>query len=403
MQVAMIAADFTEGEADQLRRAMAAWTHEGDLSPFHGRLLAGMRAKGYSEAFAERIFKQIKGFADYGFPESHAASFALLTYFSSWIKCHHPATFLAALLNSQPLGFYSPSQLVQDAVRHGIEVRPPCVNASFWESTLEGERIVRLGLHMVRGLKESAARALIAAREGADSPRTRLTPAGEADDPWLRGPYAPTDARRRLFASSEELALRARLERQDLQQLAAADALLALSGQRRQQRWDAAALARLPPLLEQAPFNEEALQLPAAPEGEEVYWDYHATGLTLRSHPLALLRRQLQQLSYQDGQQLAQLPNRRLARCAGIVTGRQQPQTAQGVIFVSLEDEYGTVQVIVWKKVQQRFRSELLHARLLGIWGVWQREQGVCHLIAHRLVDLTPLLGRLPTHSRDFR
>jgi error-prone DNA polymerase len=403
MQLAMIAAEFSEGEADQLRRAMAAWKHGGNLSPFEVRLREGMRTRGYSAAFAERIFKQIQGFADYGFPESHAASFALLTYFSSWIKCHHPATFLAALLNSQPLGFYSPSQLVQDAVRHGIEVRPPCVNASFWESTLEDERVVRLGLHMVRGLKESAARALLAAREGPESPRNRLTPPGDADDPWIRGPYAPPDPRRRLFASSEELARRARLERQDLQQLAAADALLALSGQRRQQRWDAAALARLPPLLEQAAFNETPLQLPAAPEGEEVYWDYHATGLTLRSHPLALLRRQLRQLSYQDSSQLAQLPNRRLARCAGIVTGRQQPQTAQGVVFVSLEDEFGTVQAIVWKKVQQRFRAELLHARLLGIWGVWQREQGVCHLIAHRLVDLTPLLGRLPTHSRDFR
>ncbi len=403
MQVAMIAADFSEGEADQLRRAMAAWTHTGDLSPFETKLREGMRAKGYSEAFAERIFRQIQGFAEYGFPESHAASFALLTYFSSWIKCHHPALFLVALLNSQPLGFYTPSQLAQDAARHGVELRPPCVNASFWESTLEDACTVRLGLHLVHGLKESAARALIAAREVPGSPRTRPTPPGEADDPWARGPYAPPHPQRRRFQSSEELARRSRLGRAELQQLAAADALAELSGQRRQQRWDAAALQRLPELLQDAAVDEERLHLPAAPEGEEVLWDYRATGLTLRSHPVALLRRPLQALGYLDGQQLQRLPGHRLARCAGIVTGRQQPQTAQGVVFVSLEDEHGTVQVIVWKKVRERFRAELLNARLLGVWGVWQRQQGVCHLIAHRLVDLSPLLGRLPTRSRDFR
>ncbi len=405
MQVAMIAADFSEGEADQLRRAMAAWTRDGDLSPFHHRLRDGMRAKGYSETFAERLFNQIQGFAEYGFPESHAASFAKLTYFSSWLRCHHPAVFLVALLNSQPLGFYTPSQLVQDAVRHGIEVRPPCVNASYWESTLEGEPprpAVRLGLHLVRGLPEAAARALLAAREGPGSPRTQSTPAGEPDDPWARGPYAPAHPQRRLFASSEELARRTRLARAELQHLAAADALAALSGQRRQQRWDAAALQRLPPLLEPAAFNEPRLELPAAPEGEEVLADYQSLGLTLRSHPLALLRPRLAALGYRHGGELAGLPNRRLARGAGIVTGRQRPATARGVTFLSLEDEFGTLQLIVWRQVAERFRHELLQARLLGVWGVWQREQGVCHLIAHRLVDLSPLLGRLPTSSRDF-
>ena len=365
-----------------------------------------MQERGYPQDFAERIFEQIKGFAEYGFPESHAASFALLTYASSWIKRHHPAVFLTALLNSQPLGFYTPSQLVQDAIRHGIEVRPPCVNASFWESTLEGDAekpAVRLGLHLVREFKEAAARQLIAAREVEGSPRTQPTPAGEPDDPWQRGPYAPPHPQRRRFASSEELSIRSRLERADLQHLAAADALAALSGQRRQQRWDAAALARLPPLLQEAAFNEAPLQLPAAPEGEEVLWDYNRLGLTLRSHPLALLRRRLAAQSYLDGAQMALLPNRRLARHAGIVTGRQQPGTAKGVTFLSLEDEHGSVQVIVWKKVRQRFRAELLHARLLGVWGVWQREQGICHLLAHRLVDLSPLLGELRTQSRDFR
>ncbi|MFO1253352.1 MAG: error-prone DNA polymerase [Inhella sp.] len=401
MQVAMIAAGFTGGEADQLRRGMAAWTRHGDLSPFRQRLFDGMRERGYPQAFAERIYQQIQGFAEYGFPESHAASFALLTYASSWIKRHHPAVFLVALLNSQPLGFYTPSQLVQDAARHGIELRPPCVNASFWESTLE-DGAVRLGLHLVRDLREAAARALLAAREGEGSPRTQATPLGEPDDPWARGPYAPPDPRRRLFASAEELARRARLERADLQALAAADALADLAGQRRQQRWDAAALAKLPSLLQDAPILEAPLQLPAAPQGEEVLWDYHALGLTLRQHPMALLRSALQGLGYADGAALQALPNRRLARAAGIVTNRQQPGTAKGVTFLSLEDEHGSVQVIVWKKVRLQFRAELLHARLLGVWGIWQREAGVCHLIAHRLVDLSPWLGRLPTRSRDF-
>jgi len=401
MQVAMIAAGFTGGEADQLRRGMAAWTRHGDLSPFRQRLFDGMRERGYPQEFAERIYQQIQGFAEYGFPESHAASFALLTYASSWIKCHHPAPFLVALLNSQPLGFYTPSQLVQDAARHDVEVRPPCVNASFWESTLE-DGAVRLGLHLVRELRESAARALLAAREGQGSPRTQATPPGEPDDPWARGPYAPPDPRRRAFSSAEELARRARLERADLQALAAADALADLAGQRRQQRWDAAALAKLPSLLQDVPIHEAPLQLPAAPQGEEVLWDYHALGLTLRQHPMALLRGALRGLGYADGAELAQLPHRRLARAAGIVTNRQQPGTAKGVTFLSLEDEHGSVQVIVWKKVRLQFRAELLHARLLGVWGVWQREAGVCHLIAHRLVDLSPWLGRLPTRSRDF-
>jgi error-prone DNA polymerase len=181
---------------------------------------------------------------------------------------------------------------------------------------------------------------------------------------------------------------------------------MSLAGQRRQQLWDAAALARLPPLLEDAPFNEEPLELPTAPEAEEVVWDYAALGLTLRSHPMALLRQRLHAAGYSNGAQLALLPNRRLARTAGLVTVRQQPSTAKGVTFVSLEDESGTLQVIVWKKVRERYRQPLLHARLLGVWGVWQREgfgdSAVCNLIAHRLEDLTPWLGELTTRSRDF-
>ncbi len=406
MQVAMIAAGFSPGEADQLRRGMAAWKRKGNLSEFKERLFQGMAERGYTKAFAEQIYAQIQGFAEYGFPESHAASFALLTYASSWLKCHHPAEFLTALLNSQPLGFYTPSQLVQDALRHGVQVLPPCVNASFWESHIEAPRSVRLGLHLVKGLKESAARQLVAAREGASSPRAALNPAGEAPNPWAFGPYAATAPERRPFDSAEDLSLRTRLSRVDLEHLAAADALMTLAGQRRQQLWDASALERLPPLLQDAAFNEEPLELPTAPEAEEVVWDYTALGLTLRSHPLALLRSRLQAAGYSNGAQLALLPNRRLARTAGLVTVRQQPGTAKGVTFVSLEDESGTLQVIIWKKVRERYRQPLLRARLLGVWGVWQREgvgdSAVCNLIAHRLEDLTPWLGELTTRSRDF-
>ncbi len=406
MQVAMIAAGFSPGEADQLRRGMAAWKRKGNLSEFKERLFSGMAERGYSTAFAEQIYAQIQGFAEYGFPESHAASFALLTYASSWIKCHAPAVFLCALLNSQPLGFYTPSQLVQDATRHGVQVLPPCVNASFWESTVQDDGAVRLGLHLVRSFTAAAAQRLVAAREGPDSARAQAQTPGEPTNPWTHGPYAPMGPARRLFNSADELQQRAALNRTELEQLAAADALLALSGQRRQQLWDAAALTRLPTLLQDAPPQEEPLALPTAPEAEEVVWDFAALGLTLRSHPLALLRRRLAKAGFMDGQQLAALPHRRLARTVGLVTVRQQPGTAKGVTFLSIEDETGTQQVIVWRAVRERYRREVLHARLLAVWGVWQREGvgdgAVCNLIAHRLQDLTPWLGELAHSSRDF-
>jgi error-prone DNA polymerase len=412
MQVAVVAAGFTPGEADQVRRGMAAWKRHGDLARFRDRLFGGMRERGYTQQFAEQIYQQILGFAEYGFPESHAASFALLTYASSWLKCHHPAEFLTALLNSQPLGFYTPGQLVRDAQRHGVTVQPPCVNVSFWESHVEAPELVRLGLHLVQGLKREAAQRIVAAREGPGSARAAATPAGEAHNPWAEGPYAPAAAGRRLFDSAEDLLLRARLSRADLQQLAAADALACLSGSRRQQLWDAAALERLPALLEDAAFNEEALDAQAlgnAPEGEDVRWDYASLGLTLRSHPLALLRRRAAGAGFLDSRTLEQLPNRRLARAIGLVTVRQQPGTAGGVTFVTLEDEHGYVQLIVWKRVRERFRAALLQARLLAVWGVWQREGAVCHLIAHRLEDRSAWLGELASlggragHSRDFR
>jgi error-prone DNA polymerase len=387
MQVAMIAAGFSAGEADQLRRAMAAWKRPGVLEKYYDKVVQGMRERGYTEDFAESIFKQIKGFSSYGFPESHAASFALLTYISCWLKCHEPAAFLCALLNSQPLGFYTPSQLVQDARRHHIDVHPIDVNHSDKDSTLEpcalpatasGERpqpAVRLGLRLVSGLGDEAALRI---------ERSRRT----------HGP----------FAHPQDLAHRARLSQQDMQQLAAADALTSLAGHRRQQVWQASALHAVPELLQGSLLPEDDLELPAAAEGEEVLWDYAATGLTLRRHPLALLRPRLGKQGLLSARQLDAVKAGRYAKACGIVTGRQKPQTAKGTLFVTLEDETGNVQVIVWPQVYEEHRSTILGARLLAVEGIWQRGDGdVRHLLARGFKNLNPLLGRLPTESRDFR
>ncbi|MBZ8142702.1 error-prone DNA polymerase, partial [Rubrivivax gelatinosus] len=376
MQISMLAAGFTPGEADGLRRAMAAWKRKGGLQHYYAKIVDGMTARGYDKAFAEAIFEQIKGFSEYGFPESHAASFALLVYASCWIKCHHPAEFLAAMLNSQPLGFYSPSQLVQDAKRHGVEVRRADVMDSEWDCTLEGDGdppAVRLGLRMIAGLKLESARRILQERK--------------------RAP----------FTSAEDLARRTGLEQLEMTLLAGADALMSLAGHRRQQVWEAAALRSTPKLLREAPVDEAYLELPEAPEGEEVVWDYAATGLTLRRHPLAILRPLLAARKLMSAEQLHNLPDGRLVSACGIVTVRQQPETAHGTMFVSLEDETGSVQVIVWRAVKERLRGPLLSARLMAVKGRWQKEGDVRNLIAGHVEDLTPLLGRLTTESRDFR
>lgn len=375
MQISILAAGFTPGEADGLRRSMAAWRRKGGLEKYYTRIVDGMVERGYDKAFAESIFEQIKGFAEYGFPESHAASFALLVYASCWIKHNHPAEFLAALINSQPLGFYSPSQLVQDAKRHGVEVRPIDVMFSDVDCTLEGlphPPAVRLGLRLVDKLKTESAQRVVDAR------------------------------RRRPFASTEDLAIRAQLEQHEVTLLAAADALTSLSGHRRQQVWDASALKRPPVLLREAPVDEDFIELEPASEGEEIVFDYSAVGLTLRRHPLALLRPRLAAQGLLSAEQLLKLPNGRLAKTCGIVTVKQQPSTANGTVFLSLEDETGSVQVIVWKSLRDRDRDALLRARLLTVYGTWQMQESG-NLIAARLIDHTALLGRLATFSRDFR
>jgi len=362
MELAMVAAGFTPGEADQLRRSMAAWRRSGSLDRFEEKLKRGMRENGYSAGFAESIYRQILGFGEYGFPESHSASFALLVYVSSWLKRHHPAAFCAALLNSQPMGFYAPAQLVQDARRHGVEVRPPDVNASDWDCTLE-EGALRLGLRMVSGLSEAEGRRIAAAR-----------------------PYA----------SIHSLGL----NRKDLRSLASAGALQSLAGHRRLAHWAAAGAARRAPL--DAPAAEQLPRLAAPSEGEDIVADYASLGLTLGRHPLSLIRSHLERRRVVPARKLNELPHGSAARTAGLVTCRQRPDTASGVIFVTLEDETGNVNVVVWRQLSERQKAELLGACLLAVHGVIERDGDVVHLVARRLLDYSVLLGPLTAPSRDF-
>jgi error-prone DNA polymerase len=369
MQLAMVAAGFSPGEADQLRRSMAAWRRKGGLEHFEGRLVHGMLERGYALEFAQAIYKQILGFGEYGFPESHSASFALLVYVSAWLKRHKPAAFCAALLNSQPMGFYAPAQLVQDAQRHGVDVLPVDVVASDWDCTLEGQAL-RLGLRMVSGLTEASAQRITAGRP---------------------------------FGSVDDLAQRATLDRRDLSRLAAAGALASLAGHRRQAHWLAAGVERAPGMLRAMPMYETPADLVPPREGEDIVADYASLGLTLRRHPLALLRSRLTRLKLLTAERLRALPHGRVARAAGLVTCRQRPDTASGVIFVTLEDETGCVNVIVWRNLVERQRRELLGAHLLGVEGVVERDGEVVHLVARRLFDHDFLLGRLAVSSRNFR
>ncbi|VVE21210.1 Error-prone DNA polymerase [Pandoraea iniqua] len=389
MQVAMIAADFSAGDADQLRRSMAAWRRKGGLEKFQTRIIDGMLKNGYPRDFAEAICRQIEGFGEYGFPESHAASFALLAYASAWLKCHAPEMFLCGLLNSLPMGFYSASQLVQDARRHRVEVRPVDVCVSDVDSLPEARigrygnarcPAVRLGLSLVKGLSGEGAAAIERAR------------------------------RQRPFTDIDDLTARAALSRHDLDALAAADALSGLLGGRRQARWAVAAWQPPTPLLGATTLRDavpgsdgERVVLPPMPEGQDIVADYASTGLTLRRHPLMLLREKLEKMRVRTAKELqADAVHGRRVRTAGIVTGRQRPGTANGTVFVSLEDETGIINVIVWPDLVETQRKELLASSLLGVEGVWQREERVMHLVAHRLIDLSSMLGELTISSRNF-
>ncbi|WP_139557678.1 error-prone DNA polymerase [Methylotetracoccus oryzae] len=376
MQLAMVAAGFTAGEADQLRRAMAAWRRRGELDRFEQKLLAGMRARGYTEQFAQQIYKQIRGFGEYGFPESHSASFALLAYASAWLKCHHPAAFVCALLNSQPMGFYAPSQLIQDAMRHSVEIRSLDVRYSDWDCTLEPPEqlhpAVRLGLRLVKGLSWAGAGRIVAARAA------------------------------RPYADVQDLSLRAALDRRDLESLAAADALHGLTGHRRRAFWEAAGVEAPTPLYSE-PARDEAVPLLRAPrEHEDIVADYASTGLSLRRHPLALLRPRLERLGIRTAQDLWGLRNGTAVRVAGLVLCRQRPQTAAGVTFVTIEDETGHVNLIIWPSTAEAQRKALLQSRILLVAGTVQQEEGVLHLLAGKLNDLGDWLDGLEVQSRDF-
>lgn len=376
MQLAIVAAGFTAGEADQLRRAMAAWKRRGGLGPFEKKLIDGMKAKGYSSGFAQQIFRQILGFGEYGFPESHSASFALLVYVSSWLKCHKPAAFTCALLNSQPMGFYSASQLTQDARRHGVEIRGVDINHSDWDCSLEraddGKAAIRLGLRQVKGLPEKAGQAIVGQRS------------------------AP-------YRSIQQLQERTGLNRRELSTLAAAGALRPVAGHRHKAGWAVAGVEEPTPLLDSLDRYEAVPMLRKPREGQDIVADYQNLGLTLGRHPLALLRQRLNKYRYVSANRLPDLAPGKQIRVAGLVVTKQRPGTASGVIFVTLEDETGYSNLIVWKKVADDQRGVLLNARLMGVEGELQREGKVIHIVARRLLDHTALLGQLNVSSRDFR
>ncbi|MGY8785921.1 MAG: error-prone DNA polymerase [Pseudomonadales bacterium] len=392
MKLAMVAAGFSAGEADQLRRAMAAWKKKGGLEPFQDRLVSGMRARGYSEEFALRIYSQIKGFGDYGFPESHSASFALLAYVSSWLKCYHPAAFCCALLNSQPMGFYLPAQLIQDATRHGVAVLCVNVNESCYDSTLEFDRklpdkpALRLGFSLVKGLSVLGAESICLARSSG------------------------------RFTSVQDLLTRAVLNKKDSESLAAADALNTLSGDRHRAFWTVAGADK--PLsfsdfqadspaggqvlaVEESGFGVDVL-LPVPSEANNIMADYASTGLTLRRHPVALLRPHLDLYKVASASSLASLQNESRIKAVGIVTSRQRPQTAAGVTFLTLEDESGFVNVVVWPSLGEKQRPIVRRAVLIGVVGHVQKSDGVIHLIARELVDLSHWLGAMNLSSRNF-
>jgi error-prone DNA polymerase len=392
MKIAIVAAGFTAAEADQLRRAMATFRRTGAIHGFRDKMITGMVERGYQPDFAERCFKQIEGFGEYGFPESHAASFALLVYVSAWLKCHYPAAFACALLNSQPMGFYAPAQIVRDAREHGVEIRMVDVNQSSWDCTLEAKGdtrpALRLGLRQIKGFSERHARSLFEARD-----------LGNA----------------RPFSSLEDMGRRAELGRGAIERLARADAFGSIGLTRRGALWEARRLgpATLPLFAEVGEgITETAVTLPDMAPGEEVSHDYAAIRLSLKHHPVALLRSGLDREGVLTAAQLKDTKNGSTVAVAGLVITRQRPATASGIIFATLEDETGIANVIVWSRMFERYRKETLASKLLYVRGELQREGIVIHIVAHHLRDLTDRLQALansetppPEHlyaSRDF-
>jgi error-prone DNA polymerase len=405
IRLAMVAAGFSGGEADQLRRAITNWGKNSKLLTFEQKLTRGMIERGYDEDFARRLFEQIKGFGGYGFPESHSASFALLAYISAWLKRHHPAAFFAGLLNSQPMGFYSPSQLVQDARRNGVVVLPIDVNHSEWDHQLLDHQLLsqrptqntqptlrqstpeqstvrqpllRLGMRLVKGLSREGAQRVVEARR-----------------------------RRQPFRQVSNLRLWASLDKRDMEALADADALQSLSGHRHQSQWQIMALESHKPLLcdeqyQSGSYFDDGVQLPAPQVAEEVLADYRATGLTLRAHPMSLLRDRHPFNRCKRHADLAALGNKRFVRIAGLVTCRQRPGSASGVLFLTLEDETGSSNIVVWQNTQQHFRQALMSGHLLLVKGIVENKDNVIHVIAGALYDYTHELQDIQVKSHDF-
>jgi len=383
IKLAMVAAGFSGGEADQLRRAITNWGKNSKLLSFETSLVQGMLQRGYDKDFALRLFEQIKGFGGYGFPESHSASFALLAYFSAWLKQHHPAAFYVGLLNSLPMGFYSPSQLVQDAQRHQVTALPVDVNQSTWDHQLldnrnntQSQPPIRLGLRLIKGLSKSGAQRLV-------------------------------EQRRIPYRQISDLRHRAKLDKRDMEALAAADALASLSGHRFQSQWQIMALEAPKPLLQderlqRADYFNDNVVLPTPVVAEEVLADYRATGLTLRPHPMALLRDRYPFNRCKRHTDLPHVGNNRFVRIAGLVTCRQRPGSASGVLFLTLEDETGNSNIVVWKQTQQHFRQALMTAKLLLVKGTLETKDNVIHIVAGALLDYTSELEALPVESRDF-
>lgn len=372
MKVAIVAAGFTPAEADQLRRAMASFRNYGTVHRFREKFVKGMTSRGYDQAFAERCFRQIEGFGDYGFPESHAASFALLAYVSSWLKRHCPEVFACALLNSQPMGFYAPAQIVRDARDHGVEVRPVDVNHSAWDCTLEaGDRrrdpsrpfALRLGLRQIKGLREEEAALVVAAREDG-------------------------------YLSPEDLWRRTGVSRSTLVRLANADAFVSMGLDRRQAAWAAGGLEKegALPLFDS---DDSTPALPVMSAGEHVVADYRTTGLSIKRHPVAFLRERLAQRGVRPAEELARLPDGARVAVAGLVLVRQRPGTAREVVFVTLEDETGTANLVVFPSVREKWRQDLLTARLMICRGKVQAEDGVVHVIAEKVEALNEWLAEV--------
>ena len=379
MRVAIECAGFTPGEADQLRRAMATFKHTGSVTNFQEKLINGMIANGYEQDFAERIFKQLEGFGSYGFPESHAASFALIAYASSWLKCHHPDVFCAALLNAQPMGFYAPAQIVRDARNHNVEVRPVCINASRWDCTLEptGDEdrfAVRLGLRMVKGLSNANAATLIGAR---------------AEQP---------------FVSVDDLWRRAGIPAATLVQIAEADAFLpSLKLARREALWAIKALRDEPlplfaasrPAEVMLEYHERAIALRPMTGGGEVVEDYAHIGLTLRAHPMSFLRPELSHQKIVTCAQAMQARDNKWLEAAGIVLVRQKPGSAKGVMFITIEDETGIANLVIWPSLYEKQRQVILSSGMMAAYGRIQREGDVVHLVAHRLTDSSSVFASI--------